>query len=45
MDLFPFKKKSIGDKFITNFSHLIAGYSKDRATLLLEVNKERTRGN
>lgn len=45
MDLIPFKKKSIGHKFITNLSYLIAGYSKDRATLFLEVNKERTRGN
>lgn len=45
MDLFCLKKKSAGVKLVTNFSHLIAGYSKSRATLFLKVNNERTRGN
>lgn len=45
MDLFCLKKRSAGVKLVTNFSYLIAGYSKGRATLFVKVNNERTRGN
>lgn len=41
MGLFHFKK-SVGGKFIAKFSHLIADYSEDRATLFSKVNNKRT---
>lgn len=42
MDLFNLKR-SVGDEFISNFSHLIAGYRRDGATLFLKVKNKRTR--
>lgn len=36
MDLFHLKK-SVGCEFIAEVSHLIAGYSEDRATVFFKV--------